>query len=63
MGNYEDLFWEVEVKLTELGLKSEFNRQLSKMKTQEKHKHKSFKDKYEYAFEKVIKLQPKTSKP
>tara|TARA_B110000444_G_scaffold192326_1_gene182213 strand:+ start:283 stop:489 length:207 start_codon:yes stop_codon:yes gene_type:complete len=55
MGNYEDLFWEVDEKLSELGLKEEFENQLLKMKAQDKHKYKSFKDKYEYAFDKVIK--------
>lgn len=55
MGYYEDLFWEVEEKLLELNLKKEFKEQLDKMKTQEKHKYKSFKDKYEYAFARVTK--------
>ncbi len=57
MGNYEDLFWEVDEKLSELGLKKEFNNQLLKMKGQDKHKYKSFKDKYEYAFNKVVNPQ------
>lgn len=64
MGNYEDLFWEVHEKLSELGLKKEFDKQLFKMENQDKHKYKSFKDKYEYAYDKVIKspLYCKTSK-
>lgn len=58
MGNYEDLFWEVHEKLSELGLKEEFEKQLFKMENQDKHKYKSFKDKYEYAFDKVKKSSP-----
>lgn len=55
MGKHEDLFWEVEEQLIELDLKDKFQTQLLKMKSQEKHQYKSFRDKYEYAFARVTK--------
>lgn len=55
MGNYDDLYYEISVKLNELNLKKEFDNQLTKMNYQEKHRYKPFRDKYEYAFARVTK--------
>ena len=55
MGQYENLYYEISVKIKELNLKEEFNNQLTKMNNQEKHKYKPFREKYEYAFERVTK--------
>jgi hypothetical protein len=53
MGHYEDLYWEVHTKLEELNLSSEFSKQLKKMDGQRKHKYKSHREKWEYAFARV----------
>lgn len=55
MGNYEDTIYLIFEELENKNLKNEFYKQLEKMKFQEKHRYKSPKDKYEYAFDKVIK--------
>lgn len=55
MGNYEDAIYLIFEELENKNLKNEFYKQLEKMKFQEKHRYKSPKDKYEYAFDKVIK--------
>lgn len=55
MGNYEDAIYLIFEELENKNLKNEFYKQLDKMKFQEKHRYKSPKDKYEYAFDKVIK--------
>lgn len=55
MGNYEDTIYLIFEELENKNLKNEFYKQLQKMKFQEKHRYKSPKDKYEYAFDKVIK--------
>lgn len=55
MGNYEDLYWEIDAKLEELELKEDFQKQLLKMRNQDKHKYKSFREMYEYAFSRVTK--------
>jgi len=54
MGQYEDLFYEIYEELRNRDLSDEFNKQISKMEFQDKHKHKSVKEKWEYAFNKVI---------
>ena len=55
MGHYEDLFWEITESINKKGLREEFDPQLSKMRTQHKHRYKDTRDKWAYAYEKVIK--------
>ena len=53
MGYYEDDLLEVYYEVENKGLKSEFNTQIDKMKSQDKHKYKSLKEKWEYALYRV----------
>ena len=53
MGHYEDLYWDVYTRLKELNLSVEFSKQLKKMDEQKKHKYKSHREKWEYAFARV----------
>ena len=49
----EDFWWFTHNELQELGLQKKFDKQLEKMKTQEKHKYKDTKQMWEYALSKV----------
>ena len=49
----EDFWWFTQAEITELGLQKQFDKQLNKMKTQEKHKYKDTKQMWEYALTKV----------
>ena len=40
MGHYEDFWWEITESIDKLGLKKEFDAQLNKMRSQDKHKYK-----------------------
>lgn len=53
MGHYEDGLVEVYYEVEKKGLNEEFHRQLHKMKSQSKHRHKSMKEKYEYALYRI----------
>lgn len=53
MGHYEDAFYEIYDSVQEKGLSENFNQQLSKMSTQDKHKYKTTKERWEYAYQKV----------
>lgn len=53
MGHYEDSFFEIHNEVESLNLKEQFDKQLSKMRTQDKHKYKSTKEMWEYAAERV----------
>lgn len=55
MGNYEDTIYLIYEELENKNLKKQFEKQLYKMQWQDKHKHKCARDKYQYAFDKVIK--------
>ena len=55
MGHYEDLWYDITESINREGLKNEFDAQLEKMNTQDKHKYKDVRDKWEYAYQKVIK--------
>ena len=57
MGNWEDFWWETHNEVQELGLKKEFDTQLKKMESQDKHKYKDTRARWEYAKTKVIKKQ------
>ena len=54
MGHYEDFFVEMTQSLDEKGLRGQFDSQLEKMRYQEKHQSKDIRDKWRYAFEKII---------
>tara|TARA_R110001592_G_scaffold14284_5_gene64233 strand:- start:598 stop:804 length:207 start_codon:yes stop_codon:yes gene_type:complete len=54
MGHYEDFWYEMTESINNKGLKKEFDAQLSKMSTQDKHRYKDVRDKWSYAHEKVI---------
>lgn len=53
MSHSEDVFFEIYNNIQEKKLKSKFDAQLKKMKYQEKHKFKSTKELWEYAYNKV----------
>lgn len=55
MGNYEDSIYEMHCKISKEGLNSKFEKQLEKMKFQDKHKYKPLKDMWEYAYNKIVK--------
>jgi len=55
MGHYEDLYYNITESINELGLKKEFDAQLNKMSNQDKHRYKDTRDRWEYAYNKVIK--------
>ena len=51
--SYEDFWWDVHNEITELGLKEQFDKQVEKMKGQEKHMYKDTRQVWEYALNKV----------
>ena len=51
----EDTLFEVYTKVSEEGIRKEFDEQLTKMSKQDKHKWKTIGDRYEYAYGKVKK--------
>ena len=59
MGHYEDFWWEITESIDKLGLKKEFDAQLNKMRSQDKHKYKESRARWEYAYNKVTKLSNK----
>mgnify|MGYP003673793249 FL=1 len=54
MGHYEDSWYEITESIEREGLKKQFDAQLKRMGTQEKHKYKDSKDRWEYAHRKVL---------
>ena len=62
MGMYEDLFYEIATTIDKEGLRSQFEAQLDKMKTQDKHRYKETRDRWEYAYKKVIEKHGKKTK-
>jgi len=54
MGHYEDLWYEITKSIEKEGLKKEFDKQLKKMNTQDKHQYKDSKARWAYAYDKVI---------
>ena len=52
----EDFWWDTHNELKKLGLQKKFNKQIEKMKHQEKHKYNDPKQVWEYALNKVKKL-------
>ncbi|MDA7491847.1 hypothetical protein N8447_00495 [bacterium] len=59
MGHYEDLWYEIHADIRDKGLNKEFESQLKKMRSQDKHKHKEVRDRWSYAHNKVIHLSEK----
>jgi len=55
VGYSEDYIYEIFEDLEKKDLKDSFHNQLNKMKWQDKHKYKTPKEKYEYAYKKVVK--------
>ena len=52
---WEDLFWEISSSIKEKGLQKQFDKQLEKMRTQDKHKYRDTRSSWEYAYNKVTK--------
>ena len=53
MGHYEDSFYEIYDQVRVKDIKDDFENQLKKMKGQSKHKYKSTKEMWEYAYMRV----------
>ena len=53
MGHYEDAYYEIYYKVKEKNIREEFDNQLKKMKNQSKHKYKTPKEKWEYAYARI----------
>ena len=54
MGQSEDYIYEIFETLEKRNLKTSFFNQLEKMKWQDKHRYKPLKERYEYAFNKIV---------
>lgn len=53
MGSYEDFWWDITQSIKENGLQKEFDAQLEKMSSQDKHRYKDTRSRWEYAYNKV----------
>jgi len=53
MSTHEDTLMEVYLEVEKKGLKKEFEEQCKKMKSQDKHRHKSVAEKWEYALKRI----------
>ena len=53
--SYEDFWWDTHNEIERLGLRKEFDKQVEKMKYQEKHKYKDTRQVWEYALNKLRK--------
>jgi len=62
MGHYEDLWYDITESINNKGLKKEFDAQLKKMDSQDKHRFKDTRDRWSYAHEKVTRLYSKKAK-
>ena len=60
MGHYEDLWYEIHDDIKNKGLNKEFEAQLEKMRSQDKHKYKEVRDRWCYAHNKVVNLSKKS---
>ena len=61
MGHYEDFWYHITESINELGLKKEFDAQLKKMSSQDKHRYKDTRSKWDYAYNKVTKREKNES--
>jgi len=59
MGHWEDLFYEITESVDNMGMRKEFNAQLEKMRSQDKHKYKETRDRWSYAHKKIEQLYRK----
>ncbi len=59
MGHWEDFWYEMTESINSKGLKKEFDAQLKKMRSQEKHKYMETRDRWTYAYNKVTKANKK----
>jgi hypothetical protein len=55
--SHEDVFYEIYQEVHSRGQEEVFYKQLDRMKTQDKHRHKSVKDHWEYAYNKITGVQ------
>lgn len=53
MASCEDFFYEIYSSVREKGISEAFYNQLDKMKFQDKHRYKSVRDHWEYAYKKI----------
>ena len=49
----EDFWWDTHNELKELGLQNKFDKQLKKMRTQDKHRYKDTREQWAYALNKI----------
>ena len=49
----EDFWWFAQAEIKELGLQKQFDKQIKKMGTQEKHKYKEVHEVWEYALKRI----------
>jgi len=57
--SWEDIYFEIHEDIAKRKLKKEFDAQLKKMSSQDKHKYIETREKWKYAYEKVIKENKK----
>jgi len=51
--NQEDIMWDIHTEVTQSNLWDEFNTQLKKMESQEKHRFKNVCERWEYALYRI----------
>ena len=51
----EDTMYEITMSVESRGLRKQFDQQLKKMRAQPQHKHKTMSEKYEYAYNRLVK--------
>jgi len=54
MANSEDFYYEIYTIVHNKGIHEKFYKQLDKMKFQDKHKYKTNRDLWEYAYRKIL---------
>ena len=59
MGHWEDFWWDITESIDREGIRKEFDAQLEKMNSQDKHRFKDTRDRWEYAYNKVRNLSKK----
>ena len=52
---WEDFWWDITESIDREGIRKEFDAQLEKMNSQDKHLFKDTRDRWEYEYNKVIK--------
>jgi len=55
MSAYEDTIMEIYLEVERMGIRDKFEKQCKKMDSQEKHKHKTVAEKWEYALSRISK--------